>query len=491
MSVRELLAFSEAQQQAVIGHALQHQKVWELLEGFGINDKWIESAALAETFKELVKFQDEFERLPKSIAEALDFIKDEMTKGAVNRTLLKCIEEKKKHPWDVLEKKVVGWAKSRLLSVTAIEVTEKYNAGKHKEAEEILQRTALDLQRMNCLAGAGEDEFVSAAVRCKEVEQQIEKEAAKVIKYSIPYLQDALGGMLPCEVVLWGATSGAGKTEAARIQACYTAKETKEPVHYFALEADYREIEMRTKFSIMGREYKNDHTGIPAGFLTFANFRLNRLNQEFAPYVKLANDEFERDYSTLQVYYKKAGDFTPSTLEKRLIGLKGRSRLIVLDHIHYLDLESENETRALSLLMGRIRTLIGLIEIPIILVAHITEKGNMHGELIPRKTDYYGASNQFKISTTAIMMAQARGLIATDSRACGVPTLIGIVKNRLNGSLQYLPGLCFFNLSVSNYTPYYAVGKFESGNKKWKPMKGDLPYWIDKVNCITDVGDIG
>jgi replicative DNA helicase len=489
MSTKELIVFSEPQQQAILGHALQQPAIWDLLLEFGVNDKWFEGT-LYDAYVKLAEFKKDFERLPLSIDEILDFVGDDLLKGAIKRTLTKCVNLKTRYPWDGLEKKLVGWAKSRLVFTTTKALQEKFNNGKHEEAYDLVEKSAIDLQRIDSMAGLEPDGFVSAAERVKEEAKGREEDSIRKINFSIPYLQDITGGIMPTEVVLWGATSGAGKTEAGKIQAAYTAKTLKEPVHYFALEAEPLEIERRIKYGLLAQRYKKDHVAIPSGMLTYKEFRHNHLNEEFKPYEKEVEDVFTNDYSTLYTYYRKRGDFGVEQLEREMWKLKGRSRLIVLDHIHFLDLAGDNETKEMTHLIKNIRQMTVSLEIPIIIIAHITEKGVKHQELLPRREDFYGASNLFKTATYAIMMAPAHGLVSSDSRAFGAPTFMKVTKSRIDNAAQYYPGISFFSPYVSDYTPYYSVGKLDKGNKKWRSLKGDLPKWVNIEKNVVDVSDI-
>jgi replicative DNA helicase len=490
MSTKELLAFSEAQQYAVIGHMLQYVDIWDTLQAFGVNEKWLTSPPLHDFFKHLAEYKKQFDRLPASKDEILDFIFDEMQKGAAERALAQCVASKKKYPWDVLERKLSEWAKSRITFVVAKNVYEKYNAGKHEEAQELLKNAAVDLQKIDAASGMEPDGFKSAVERIKGEKERRAEDVKRSIRYSIQYLQDATGGILPTEVVLWGATSGAGKTEAAKIQAAYTAKTLQEPVHYFALEAEPDEIERRIKYGIMGGMYREEHSNIPRGKIGYANYRKNRLIEELDPYEKYAEDIFERDYKHLHTYYLKRGDFNVDTLKREMWKLKGNSRLILLDHIHFLDIEGNNETKEQSESIKGIRKMAIAMEVPVIIIAHITEKGIRHGELIPRREDFYGASNLFKTAQTAIMMAPVHGLASSDPRTFGVPTFMRIVKGRLDNSLQYFPGISFFNVYKGDYTPYYSVGQLSKGNKKWASLKEELPNWVNIENNCPDVNDI-
>lgn len=488
MSEKELLVFSENQQHAIIGHALQQPQVWDLLREFGVDEKWLVSNSLADTWKSIKTFQDDFDRYPLSKDELVDSVTDSTLQGAIGRSLEKCVQEKKKHPWDALEKKLVEWAKSRAIFVGTMEIAVAYNAGKHADAYRILQEKAIQLEKIEAMAGLEPDSFVSSAERMVKEEERRINDSSNIVPYGIPFLQDSLGGMLPTDVVLWGATSGAGKTEAAKIQAEHAASSGL-PVHYFALEAEPEEIERRIKYGIVGAWYKNDHPGTPEGMICYKNFRLNRLNEEFSPYKKRLEEEYSK-YKTLNTYYRKRGDFGLKEMDREIYKLKGRSKLVIIDHIHFMDMETDNEVREMSDLIKRIRQISGSLEIPIICVAHINKQGNRDMGLVPRKEDFYGAGNLFKTATTAIMMSPAYGLVSADSRVAGKPTFFRIVKCRIDGSLLGYTGVSYFNTWTSNYTPYYSVGRLERGDKKWKSLKGDLPYWVNIEKNIVDVSDI-
>lgn len=490
MESEALLIFSESQQQAIIGYALQFPDIWEMLDEYGIDEHWMANNVLADCYKQISDFRKTYDKPPQSAQELIDFVTDDLIKTSVKNTLSRCVDAKKRHSWLTLQKHLVSWAKSRHVYVSIKELAQKYNDGKHQEAFSLFDKAANELQRIEVASGVELDGFQSATERMKGEAIERQKDASKCIEYSIKYLQDATGGMLPNETVLWGATSGAGKTEAGKNQAAFTAKTLQEPTHYFALEADYREIERRIYYGILADLYKKDHTGTPPGVITYANFRKNRLLQELDPYSKQATDEFAKQYSTLHTYYRRNGDFGIKQLEKQFMKLKGQSRLIVLDHVHFMDLETDNETREMTQLIKKIRDVSALIQVPIIMIAHITEKGIKHNELVPRREDFYGASNLFKVAITAIMMAPVKEFSASDNRAFGKPTLLRIVKARIDNSLQYFPGIVYFDSYINDYTDYYSVGKFEKGNKKWCSLKGELPYWVNMERNVTDVSDV-
>jgi replicative DNA helicase len=489
MSSAELLAFSESHQLAIVGHALQQPKIWDILHDFGVDEKWLVSNTLADVWQQLHSFNQTYKRYPVSIDEISAFVIDDLLNKAVTKTLNECVRAKSRFPWDALEAKLIGWAKSRKIFTSTMEIAEKYNSGKHDEAYEVFQKTSAELQKIEAIAGLEPDGFVSAAERVKGEKERRNKEKDRIVPYAFPYLQDALGGILPTEVVLWSATSGAGKTEAAKIQAAFLAKQGM-PVHYFALEAEIDEIERRIKFGLAGKTYKSDHPGTPPGFITYKNFRLSRLDEELSPYDARIEEMFARDYSNLHVYYKRRGDFGLNELEREITKLTNKSKLIVIDHIHFVDTSTDDENREMKELIKKLRSMATNSGVPILCVAHINKSGAKNQVLIPSKEDIHGSSDLFKIATTAIMIAPARGMVTSDSRAVGKPTFFRIVKARIDNGLDYYPGISFYDPWSATYTPFYSVGKLEKGDKKWSSIKGDIPYWVNIENNIVDISDI-
>jgi hypothetical protein len=491
MGQEDLLAFSEVQQYAILGHALQNYEIWDTLKGFGINDKWV-GGALSELWKVVDNFKVTFNRNPKTTEECVSSVKDELIQGAIKRGLTKCLEEKEKYPWDGLEKKLTQYAKSRLIYVTGQAVSVAWNEGRHGEAEKLWQDAALQLQKIELIRGVEVDGFRSAADRVREELDFREADSKKTIDYALSFAQDATLGMLPTDVTLIGATSGAGKTELAKIQAAYTAEQGKQ-VHVFALEAEQYEIERRIKYGLLSRWYRDEKKQkgipIPKGMITYKNWRHNKLETELSQYEERVNEEFNKKYKTLNTYYRKANEFTIEDLDNKVLKLKGTSSLIILDHIHFFDLQSENENREMKLLIKKIKKLADSLEIPIFTIAHINKQNKNLG-LVPNKEDFMGSSDLFKVVTQCLLLAPARNAIVTDTRGKGKPTFVRFGKSRIDGSIIFDVGICFYDIYTGTYTPYYSVGRLEKGDRKWKSLKTDLPAWVDPQKNIVDISDI-
>jgi hypothetical protein len=491
MAVDKLI-FSEAQNAAVLGHAIDRPEIFSILDNLGVTKEWFANNTLSDFWTYILDFKKTYKRIPLTFDELIENIKDDgITKNAAKKTAELCTKNAKLHAWDILQTKLVGWAKAKVTVDRVKKLAQKYNDGKHEEAFKLFEDGALELQKQDAFVGLTQDSFSSSADRVILEKEERLTEHERILPYGITYLQDCLKGLLPSDVLLLGAGTGVGKTEAARILAAHIVKTTGLPVHYFALEAENNEIERRIKYGLMGGWYKEEHVDIPDGMITYANWRYNRLNNEFAAYEQKAQDIFNRDYRELHTYYKCKGSFGLKDLEAEVYKIKKDTSCIVIDHLHYMDL-GENENVEMTRLVKGIKEMSQILKIPFILVCHVrkSEKKFSSKRLCPSIDDIHGTSNISKICTQAVMLAPAYGFISTSSKAYGKPTFIRPVKIRVDGSAIYHTGVGFFDTHKSEYTQYYACGHINSNEDSWKPSFDNWPYWADDTRLITDCSEI-
>lgn len=486
----DILAFSSEQQGAILAHALREPKVFELLDKLGTTKDWFEkqSHALGDLYSYIESFRKTFKKNPISFEEVIDSIKDELiVKAAAKRVADFCEKQYGLYQWEVLETKLNSWAIARLLKTTTQEIAVKFNEGKQQEAQDLFKRGVLELQKQECLTGASRGTFISAAERVKLEKASRLEESDRILPIGISYLQDSLNGILPSDVVLLGADSGVGKTEAARILACHVTKEKQLPVHFFALEAEENEIERRIVYGLMGGWYKDDHVNIPEGMISYKNYRYNRLDNEFAPYEKRAWDFFEKEYKFLQTHY---GIVTSKELEQKVYEVKNESALIIVDHLHYMDL-GENENYEMTKLVKGIKETNLALKLPFLLLCHINKSNKkFNARLVPAKEDFHGSSNIFKISTQAIMLSRAYNFISTSGKCAGTPTFIRVVKARVDGGATYHVGIGFFNTYTNSYSENYTVGHLSADESKWTPSFGKWPHWANEDRLVKDVSEV-
>jgi len=491
MSNAEVLTFSETQQAAILGQAIERPDIFSILEDIKVDQHWFANESLGNLWSYVVSFRTANRRYPVSWGEVVDSVKDEgLYRTAAAKTAEFCTKNSTQYKWDVLEKQLLSWAKARVIKARCEEVAQKYEAGKHAEAYEAYDKGALELQKLDCVVGLTQDSFMSAADRVLGEATARLEEGKKILPYGIKYLNDCMGGILPSDVVLLGAGSGVGKTEAARICAIHVAKEKKLDVHYFALEAENDEIERRTKFGLMGQWYREEHPGTPKGVISYRNYRFNRLEVELAPYVKRAEEVFRRDYETLHTYYAVKGYFGIEDLEREIYRIRGKTSLVILDHLHYVDLEGKDENREMTRLVKTIKFMSNSLGVPFILVCHL-KKDDKKGrrDLVPDQADYHGSSNIVKICTQAIMIAPAWGFVSTHAKGQGVPTFMKAVKGRVDGSTVYFTGVGFFDYATNGYTDNYCVGRICRDGSKWTPA-AEFPPWVDYNSLVTDCSEV-
>ena len=488
----DIFAFSETQQEAILGQAIVRGEVFETLGKIKVSKEWWASASLSSFWGYIQEFKKGFKKYPVSWDELVDSIKDtDAVKASAKRIGDKCTKAAGLHQWEVLEQKLLGWAKSRVVLNSVNEIVQKYNDGKHEEAFDLFTEGSLELQKQDANLGLTQDSFISSAVRSLHTKEKRVAEASKILPYGISFLEDSLTGILPSDVLIIGAGPGIGKTEAAKILATHIAKEKQQPVHFFALEAFDGEIETRIQYGLMGNWYRDDHEHSPAGMISFKNYINNRLDNEFAPYEKRAQEVFERDYKHLHTYYACKGLVDQQGLENEIYKIKNETSCIVLDHIHYLDV-GDQENLGMTRLMRGIKDMSQIMGIPFILVSHLKKKDGRFGKkLAPTLDDFHGTSNIGKIATKAVVFSRADEFISTDPRARGVPTFIRPVKVRVDGSAMYYTGVGFFDTYKSEYSPYYAIGHLSYNDDKWKPAFGNVPHWAKEDRLITNTSEVG
>lgn len=271
-----------------------------------------------------------------------------------------------------------------------------------------------------------------------------------VLSFGIKYLDDAMIGILKNDLVLIGAGSGLGKTALC----CIIAKTNVEKgrrVHYIALEAEHLEIERRIKYQLFANAFFNDPSR-PKVEISFQDWMLGSLFEKTTLYEAIAAKSFLEKFTTLNTFYK-SDKFDVTDLINTVMECASETDLIILDHVHYMDLESDNENQAIKKIAMTARTLALEIGKPIILVSHMRKSDKGINPLAPGIEDFYGSSDLYKIATKAITVG-AGGI----NESGKVETFFRIVKNRFEGSVTRYLGKCFYNTKEGNYDKSYEVG---------------------------------
>lgn len=294
--------------------------------------------------------------------------------------------------------------------------------------------------------------FVSVAENSYEEVKARESAREGLRSFGISFLDDALIGIGPGDLVLLGAPSGAGKTQLCCNIALANVRAGRR-VHMIALEADRFEIERRIKYQIIAREYFGMHVKPSiGGKLTYDRWALG----DFLPYLAdlevKAMEEMHANLRNLFVLYKSK-DFGMNELIETIVGNSDQSDLFLVDHAHYFDFDDDNENRAMKALAKTVRGLAIDENRPIILVAHLRKRDKGNPELVAGLDEFHGSSDLTKIATRVVTIAPGQ---MTDTGK--FETFFRVPKNRLNGGSTRFIARMLFNPQKGSYENEYRLG---------------------------------
>lgn len=486
------ITFSVDQQLAVLAASITDSKFYDNLNEMGVNKDWFTENRIQDLWTILEEFRKKHKRTPSSAIELCSFAENKGLEKpyikAFREDMVRALDAKNGLGRDILDQKLIDWAKARKIKTFGLEIMELYNKGCNvPEIEAKLERIGTELARLTLLSGTQVDELLPSNVRVRKEAEVREEQGHRILNYGIAHLDEALGGIIPNELILVGAGPGIGKTELVKCIAEYNAKRQKRVV-FFALEAEEHEIERRIKYGYIVKRYKEEHPGYPKGSLSYALWRQNKCNGLDA-YKAEAEAYFDQNLSTLRTYYRTRSDFTVESLKREILRSAKDTDLFILDHLHYVDLESDNENSEMSKLTKALRDLVLLTNVPVIAVAHLKKEGSER-KLLPELKDFHGTSNLQKIATTAIMLGRAHGIISTSPEGQGTPTYFRIAKCRLEGDRMYNVAVNFYDKNNGGYHDKYAIGHLNFGETKWIALKDGKPFWA-KSATVDDISNGG
>lgn len=495
MSYAEIV-FSDKQQLALLGYSATDQKIFDAAVDFGVTPEWFVNPNALKIWKEVLAFVSLMQRVPslEELKSRPTFITEEQKiRDACSRTLEAALAARGDIGYDTIVIALREWSVARSMRDTIEKTVDFWNRGdislalnQFRDGYSSVEK--IDQQSLNTRC---QDAHTRATVeRAERVAQ-----APKIMAYGVQYLDDATGGILPNDLIVISAKTGAGKTQLVARIAAKNASEGKH-VTLFALEAEENEIERRLKYGLLARRYGLwiKQTGATnAKAVEYSQWRLHRLDPELGQFEKDAEDQMKA-YKTLQTVYRKGGDYGIAELERDIMRVQSATDLIIIDHLHYIDIDDENENSGMKKIVKKLRDLaIGLGK-PIILIAHM-RKDQFRGKytpLMPSLEDIHGSSDIIKIATTAIILApcfDARFLdpLEMDNMDGTWATYFRVAKYRLDGSRLRYTGVSFFDPVTGVYRHKYAVGQLINADTHWKTLYGAedrRPYWTKANGAI-------
>lgn len=290
---------------------------------------------------------------------------------------------------------------------------------------------------------------LSAFVEYEERKNMLDRQ----LRFGVDYLDDSLRGILPDDLILLGASSGAGKTQLC-CNIAYANLEDGKTVHYIALEASRFEIERRLKYPMVFERFISDqHRPRLSRQLNYPDWLLGKFKDQLDQYEKAAAESFEKMFTGLNLYYKQNKFGVAELIESVVVGA-AKSDLIIIDHVHYFDFEDDNENRAIKNIAKTVRRLSLEEQKPIVLVAHLRKRDKFSDVLCADMEEFHGSSDLFKIATKVITVGSGR---LTDSGS--YETFFSTPKNRIDGGVSRFMGRELFSPRKGGYES----GKYQVG----------------------------
>jgi hypothetical protein len=313
------------------------------------------------------------------------------------------------------------------------------------------------------------------------LQRQIDGEL--VTPYGVTFLDEALGGILPGDIVLLGAKTGVGKTQFAT-QVALNAGTKYRRVHYFALEAEQWEIERRLLHSEMARDFwalPPHRRPFEVGNFRYIDWRLGKYqkNKVLSEIEAACRKKLLSKTQYLEIHYKPQG-MTVTEFVEILEGIQLACDLLILDHFHYFDWEDAREYDAIRNAVKRLRTAALKFRVPLLLIAHLRKSDGRLNRTLPDIDDFHGSSDLSKICTAAILIARSKQETITGNAA----THFYIAKSRSAGDAVGYVGTVGYNLKTGTYEAPYMLGRNVAGEVEQKAE--GFPCWC--VNVVSGVG---
>src|SRR5665213_332146 len=327
------------------------------------------------------------------------------------------------------------------------------------------------------------------------------KNAGKTLDTGIRFIDDISDGVARNDLVIVAAKTGVGKSQMLAEIARNVSKVREggpgRSSFLLALEAYAGEMQRRLKWPIICKLWRTENEGAP--HLDWGKFSNGRYGAELAPYEAEAQHLFATRYTSLHTLYRNSATFGIQEMERAIVrASKDGHDLILLDHLHYVDTDSDdhnvNEYGMQKKIVQKLREITLTKGQPIIAAAHFSKpEVGKFAAILPPMEKIMGSSDISKIATQVILLGNTSGLEEdaftlpklpdnVDLRGT-VPTLVRLAKSRLYGAERTdIVAVCFFDRGAGQYRPHYLPGRLRGYGTKWVPIFSDeMPHWASGV----------
>jgi len=291
----------------------------------------------------------------------------------------------------------------------------------------------------------------------------------KLVKYSVPALNECLLGIFPGELVVVGAESGVGKTQFGADTARINAMAGKK-TYLICLEGSKNEVISRFKYEIIAREYfspENPNKGMPMSYPLYLANGLRGIER----FEAIAEKELAALRGKLVIYGKNESDLRIDKLLQQL-GRIQDADLVVVDHLHYFGMEDDSsEASQLSGIMRKVKDLTQARGIPVLMFSHLRRKAR--DKKMPDNDDFHGSSNIAKIADTTLLIVRQYDGANKDVS----PTIFCVGKSR-NGWDPFYGWLVDFDRSLRSYSAPWDLVKIHPWKDPEAVASDNWPKYI-------------
>jgi hypothetical protein len=335
-----------------------------------------------------------------------------------------------------------------------------------REAKQLRRST-----RPNVLEGTIHDDLAG------EREERLAERAGKMT-FGVKFLDAALNGIRPGDLIIVGAKTGIGKTELCTSIATHNALVGKR-IAMFPLEAERREIGRRIKYRMLCLLiYANSVAGA-RDRMNYMDWRDGELDSLTGPFEQQADDLIGKKFaSNLHLFYRN-GSFTADDFIDIASDVVGDFDMFMLDHLHYVDSDDPNENRGVKMIVQKISDFALRTGKPVVVAAHIRKADRTEKRMLPTIEDFHGTSDVPKISTKAVMLAQA--FDRPSAQGYLSPTYMAAVKCRRDGTRTRHVGLVDYDFRKGTYIEDFRLGReVKAGKEIDLLVEKEWPAWASR-----------
>lgn len=303
--------------------------------------------------------------------------------------------------------------------------------------------------------------------------------ATQVVPFGISFLDDALVGIFPNDLLVIGARTGCGKTELAATIAQNQSRKARRVV-FFALEADRMEIQRRLKYRALSHVFFTQYAGKDCNYRwpRFSEWIARGLDPDLHAWEKQIDPELALQTESLRIMYM-GSKYRAAQFVRDCEALAEETDLFIVDHLHYFDL-GKVESEGIKEAIHAIRNLAIHLGKPVILLAHLRKTSRDERELIPDVEDFHGHSDIVKVATNVLLLSPASGI--TDGNLGFYPTYFHLAKSRRAAENKPYVGVVGFNQKTNSYSErYYLAHHSYFSAPVMITEQAQIPHWFKRA----------